>query len=251
MLYDLEITPSLAWVYDFYDANVVKLERESYIMCFSYNWYTEQGVHNVAQPDFARYREAPYDDSQVVRALWSLMDEADVVVAHNAKSFDNRVANARFMEWGLGPPSPYQTVDTLLAARRFFRFGQNSLSALCERLEIGSKPGHTHGMLWRDCVAGDMTAWEKMKVYNNMDVQLLGQLYDKLRPFITNHPNLATLMGGAEYTCPKCGGMHLQSRGFAYTATGTFRRYQCMDCMSWSRERLVEKGTRPQMVNAL
>ena len=50
--------------------------------------------------------------------IFATLDEADIVVAHNAKKFDNRVAAARFMYHGFLPPSPFKTVDTPLAARR-------------------------------------------------------------------------------------------------------------------------------------
>jgi len=63
----------------------------------------------------------------VVRVLRDLIDEADVVVAHNANGFDNKIAMARILSHGLTPPSPFVSVDTLITARRVFKFGANSL----------------------------------------------------------------------------------------------------------------------------
>jgi len=249
LMYDLEVTPILGWTYKMWDTNVVRIERDSYIMCFSYKWYGENKIRNVAQPDSPDlYRNDPHDDFFVVSHLWTLMDKADIVVAHNANKFDNRIATARFLKHRLGPPSPYKSVDTLMAARRYFRMASNSLNDLCEKLELGSKPKDTHGKLWRDCVDGDMNAWKKMKKYCSQDVALLSNLYDELRPFVTSHPNLGGL-DGAEDVCPRCSSTSLQRRGFAHTATCTYQRWQCNECDAWSRSRKSE-STHPTLVNA-
>lgn len=245
LLYDLEITPILGWAYDMWDANILKVEREPLIMCFSYQWLGEKKVHHVAQPDYpTEYEKNPQSDFYVVARLWTLLNEADIVIAHNARKFDNRVASARFITHKFPPPSPYKTVDTLQAARRYFRFGSNSLANLCERLEIGSKPKTTHAQLWHDCINGDPVAWKKMKKYCNQDVRLLAGLYDKLLPYISNHPRVTDGAG-----CPKCGSKHSQYRGYARTAVGTFRRLQCVDCGGWHRERASQKE-KPEFVNA-
>lgn len=248
LLYDLEVTPILGWTYKKWDTNVIKVERDSYIMCFSYIWFGDNVVRNVAQTDFHWYEDHPYDDSMVVGRLWSLMNEADIVVAHNANQFDNRISTARFLNWDLGPPAPYKSVDTLQAARRYFRMTSNTLNDLCEKLEIGSKPEETHGKLWRRCVDGDKEAWMKMRMYCNTDVGLLLQLYKKLRPFITNHPNVGNYNDIAD-ACPKCGSTDMQKRGTAKTATCTYQRYQCNQCEGWSRSRKSD-GTHPTRVNA-
>src|SRR5665647_635027 len=109
LMYDLEVTPILGWTYKKWDTNVIRIERDSYIMCFSYKWYGEKKIRNVAQPDYAgTYSRDPHDDFLVVSKLWNLMDQADIVVAHNANKFDNRIATARFLEHRLGPPAPYK-----------------------------------------------------------------------------------------------------------------------------------------------
>jgi len=71
-----------------------------------------------------------------------------------------------------------------------------------------------------------------MEQYNKRDVWLLDAVYLKLRPYI-RHPNvnIAPRKMGA---CPKCGSPHLNSRGFNYTRTSEFRKFQCMDCGAWS-----------------
>lgn len=242
LLYDIEISPMLAWTYDMYDARVVRVEREPVMMCFSYMWYDEGVIRNIALPDFTtQYKHNRYNDSSVVNALNAVLGEADIVCAHNAIGFDNKVANARFLYHGLTPPSPYRTVDTLKAARRYFKLGNNSLQSLCTRLGIGSKPVDTHADLWYECLENrDPRAWEKMRLYCNTDVMLLRGLYDKLRPYIANHPHVREGDG-----CPRCGSDKLVKRGYRHTNTQSYRRVRCSDCGAWSRERLRDKEVVP------
>ena len=37
------------------------------------------------------------------------------------------------------------------------------------------------------------------------------------------------------FVCPTCGKPNLLSKGFRYTTTGAYQRYQCRDCGSWSQ----------------
>ena len=241
LIYDLEISPMLGWAYEMWDARILHVEREPHIMAVGYKWLGEDGsAHCLTQPDFEdAYKRDPYSDARLVMHLWDLMDQADIVVAHNARKFDNRVAQARFLLNDMVPPSPFKTVDTLQAARRFFRFGSNSLNDLCKKLEIGQKPETTHAKLWHKCLGGDMEAWEKMRDYCKNDVELLEDLYLRLQPYITNHPNVT--MFDSLTGCPTCGSTKLQYRGIQHTNTLSYRRVHCQNCGAWSRERLSLK----------
>lgn len=242
LLYDLEISPILAWVYDMYDTNVVQVERPKYIMSFAYKWLGDTNINVVAQPDFIRYRRDKYSDKDVVIALHALMNEADIVVAHNANGFDNKVANARFLYHGFPPPSPYVSVDTLQIARRNFKMGANSLQFLCEQLDIGTKSTVRHHDLWRRCIDGDSNSWELMKEYNKHDVELLEALYLRLRPFAHNHPVVGIL------GCPKCGSLNVQQRGTQRSKTTTYHRFHCQDCGAWSRTRKMVPDSSSELV---
>lgn len=250
LLYDLEIAPLLGWAYEVYEANIIKVERQPYVMCFAWQWLGDERIQVCAQPDFPDwYAKEPYDDHFVALQLHRLLDAADCVVAHNASRFDNKVAAARFLDHGMAPPSPYRTIDTLTAARKYFRLGNNSLDKVCQRLGIGEKAEKRHHDLWPKCIDGDLDSWELMKEYCKRDVELLAGLYARLAPFITTHPNMGTMADGTG--CPRCGAKRLQSRGHSYTQVGSYRRYQCIECGGWCRERLADKEhERPELVPA-
>ena len=74
-----------------------------------------------------------------------------------------------------------------------------------------------------------------MKRYAIKDTALLPRLYDVLLPWI-KVPNVAVFADDdGVQRCTHCQSGNLQSRGFAFTTTGKYRRYQCQDCGKWSR----------------
>ena len=124
------------------------------------------------------------DDFPIVKSLWPLLDEADVVVAHNGDRFDLPKINARFITHDITPPAPYQTIDTLKVARRKFMFGSNKLSYICDVLGVTQKQSNRGQVLWAECCDGRLQAFEEMLEYNRGDIRSLYEVYLKLRPWI-------------------------------------------------------------------
>ena len=246
LFYDIETAPNLSYVWGHYEQNVVAHEREWYVMCVSYKWEHEKRPKVVSLPQFDRYGKDPEDDFEVTKATWNLFDQADIVIAHNGDKFDNRKMNARFLAHGLGPPSPYQTVDTLKVARKYFSFNSNRLGDLGAHLGLGGKE-HTGGFeLWAGCMRGEEAAWRKMVKYARRDVDLLEKVYIALRPWMTNHPS--RLMDGIR-GCPTCGEDALVRRGFRTTQAMTYARYRCSACGAYCRGRTaVPDAPRPDVV---
>ena len=69
-------------------------------------------------------------DFRIVKQLWNLLNEADIVVAHNGNAFDIPKIRARFALNGLPPTSFYQQIDTKITAAKEFGFSSNKLDAL-------------------------------------------------------------------------------------------------------------------------
>jgi hypothetical protein len=215
LIYDTENTPLLSWNWGIYEQNSLKVEEDWYMLCFAAKWYGEKGQTKAfALPDYPLYKKDPTNDLELVKDLWRHLDAADIVVAHNAIDFDNKKANARFAFHGLPPPSPYKVVDTLREARRHFKFNSNKLGDLCEHFGIGRKLETGGFKLWLDVMAGDMKAWKKMIAYCKGDVEILVPLYERLRPWMTNHPNINLGKPRNEHLCPVCGSTNVQRRGF-------------------------------------
>jgi DNA polymerase elongation subunit (family B) len=219
-------------VWEKYETNVIDFKQDWYLLCFAAKWLDGKFITK-ALPDFPGYKAGSENDKHLVKELWKLFDEADILIAHNGDQFDIRKANARFAYYNLPPPSPYKTVDTLKVARRYFNFTSNKLDDLGKQLGYGRKLVHTGFNLWQGCMHGDPAAWKKMIAYNKRDVELLEKIYKHFLPWITNHPNISTL-SEIPNGCPNCASRNLMKRGFGFTKSGKYPRYQCNDCLSWS-----------------
>ena len=224
--------------------------NRGYIMCAT--------VKVLGEPNCYYYETRDEDDSELVKQLCEWLDQADIVIAHNALKFDIPLIKARAIVNGVLPPSPFKVVDTLEIAKREFKFIRNTLKNLAE--ELNCTPKDTHAKfpgfsLWSECIKGNDEAWEEMKLYNIEDVITLEEVYLKLRPWDSKHPNINNKDDTTEsdrVCCPKCGGKHLGRRGFYYTNTGQYQRYRCLECGGWSSSRYTENSikTRKSLLKA-
>lgn len=200
-----------------------------YTLCWSAKWLGSKEMLS------AGIYSSSKDDKEIMLKLWKLFDEADIVVAHNAVRFDCRKANARFLYYGINPPSPYAIVDTLKVARKHFAIMSNRLNDLGVFLDVGKKIKTGGFELWEKCMAGDKVAWDKMVRYCKQDVRLLERIYLKLRPYMKSHPNLAVIED--RDVCPRCTSKKIQYRGSLVTNGGKYKRFQCQDCGAWGSDR--------------
>jgi len=248
LFFDIETAPNLAYVWGHYDQNVIAHEREWYVLCVSYKWEGSP-AKTVGLTDFPEnYAKDPEDDSMVVAEVHRLLDEADIVIAHNGDKFDIRKCNARFVAHDMAPPSPYHTVDTLKVARKYFMFNSNKLGDLGAHLGLGAKVSTGGFELWKGCMQGKPEAWKKMLKYAKQDTVLLEKVYLALRPWMTNHPNRNNY-GEDVDGCPSCGGTNLARSGTRTTQTMRYQRYRCTDCSSYCRGRLaIADSPKPDVV---
>jgi DNA polymerase elongation subunit (family B) len=231
LLLDIETAPSLGFVWAKWETNVIDFKRDWYILSYAYKWLDrKEPVKAVGLIDFAGYDRHQENDKALVKSLWKLLDEADVIIAHNGDSFDLPKINTRFLTHGLRPPTPYKTVDTLKIARKVFAFDSNKLDDLGRYLGIGRKLPHTGFHLWKGCMAGDRASWATMKQYNAQDVELLEKVYYIVRPWDKRHPHMNE---GQSEICPKCASMNVQKRGFNYTLLSKKQRFVCNSCHGW------------------
>lgn len=237
LFFDIETAPNIAYIWGLWTENtsINMIQEHWYTLCWCSKWLDQKKVFSSALPDFKGYKKNPYNDKEVMKVLWNLLDEADIVVAHNAIKFDIRKVNARFIINGMKPPSPYKVVDTLRVARRFFSFTSNKLDDLGILLKLGKKLPTGGIKLWTGCLQGDRNSWKKMVNYCKTDVTLLEKVYKKLLPYISNHPNAGVYEDGKKMVCPKCASEKLVKEGFAYTNNGKYQQLSCKNCGGWCK----------------
>jgi hypothetical protein len=230
-LLDIETTPALADVWGLWQQNVGlnQLRESPGLLCFAAKWLgaPKDPEYMYFVSDHHHGREA------MVTEAHRLLDQADAVVTWHGKGFDVPHLNREFLELGLRPPAPFQHIDLYEVVKKRFRFPSNKLQYVSTALGFEGKATHEGHGLWVKCMEGDEDAWRRMEEYNKQDVWLLELLYNRLQPWVQQHPSHA-LKG--EMVCPKCGSDRLQRRGMARTLQSEFQRYQCLACGGWCRE---------------
>jgi hypothetical protein len=228
LLLDIETAPNLAYVWGLWQQNVGinQIESAGYVLCWAAKWLGEDTM----MFDSVKKSGAP----KMLARIHKLLDQADAVVHYNGVKFDIPTLNKEFIKAEMTPPAPYKHIDLLLHCRRMFRFESNKLDYVARALDLGKKVKHEGFELWLQCMAGDREAWKRMEEYNRHDVTLLEALYEKVRPWISGHPNRSVY--GEGLVCPNCGHGRVQARGYAVSKAAKFKRYQCCGCGHWFRD---------------
>lgn len=233
LLYDVENSPSLGWYYDRWrKGNIIADKADWFMLSFAWQWLGEETIQSRCLPDYPGYRRNLKNDGRLVRELRDIISQADIIVAHNGDRHDLPKLNARLAYHQIPPCPPVKQIDTYKAAKKYFKFTANSLGHLGTYFGAGSKLPTTGFDLWERCMDGDMEAWPTMREYNEHDVFLLHWCYERIRPFMTNHPRLTDFTKAT--ACPSCQSNNIQNRGFNFTRTGRRQRIQCRDCGAWS-----------------
>jgi hypothetical protein len=82
-------------------------------------------------------------------------------------------------------------------------------------------------------MAGNDKAWRLMRKYQVQDVQLLGELYEKLKPWMKWHPD-KNIIDGQDDGCTVCGG-ELRESGEYNTNSGAYLKFVCRSCGKYHR----------------
>jgi len=239
LIFDIETAPMEVYVWNCQEQriHISQIIKDWFIISWSAKWLFEKEIiHDVIIPKEVKTG----NDKRIVKHLWKMLDEADIIIAHNLIVFDRKKANTRFLKYELGHPAPYQTIDTLQVARKEFKVSSNKLDYLCRFLGLDVK--HNTGFeLWKDCLKGDKTALNKMDKYCQNDVKILEELYLKLRPYIHSHPNVGLYMETDKTLCPNCGSEKLK---FGYTYRTLNNKYKTARCECGAFVRILAKGKR-------
>ena len=234
LIFDIENAPVEAYVWNkrVWNATISRkqLKHDWFMLTWSAKWLNAPNTYSYKLTS----KEAKAkDDKRIVAKLYNLFEQADVIIAHNAWGFDIPMVNAKFIQYGFSPPSPYRVIDTLRIAKKVGCFTYNSLDYLGETFGLGRKIETEFG-LWVDCMYGVSSALKEMAEYNIQDVLLLEEVYLKLRGWMPSHPNMNLYQ--SESGCSHCGSMKIKYAGDYAAQTRLFKSYRCLDCGGFSRE---------------
>lgn len=225
LVFDIENAPMTAYVWGRRDVNIStgQIMKDWSVIAWSAKWLGDPASKIVYYDQ--RGAKDIENDKAILRPLWELLDEADIVITQNGQSFDSKKVNARFILHGWTPPSPYRHIDTYRVVRRVASFTSNSLDYLTQKLCTKYKKlSHARfpGMsLWVECLAGNKAAWNEMRQYNIHDTLATEELYRKLEAWIPQG------MPNAEHPCPRRYAVKWDKRR---NLDGVYQVYKCNKC---------------------
>jgi len=224
LLLDIETAPTLAYVWKLFDENIStdQIVRPSRVICWAAQWHGTRKVEFGSEWGDGR--------PKMLKRIHGLLNEADAVITYNGDRFDLPKLMGEFAVARLGSPGPVTSIDLYKTVRKL-GYQSGKLAFVGPHLEIGEKVKHEGFRLWAQVEAGDEKARRKMERYNKQDTRLLGTLYERLKPYVVNHPYLG-LTGKS--SCPACGSVKVQRKGTRRTKAFIIERLHCQECGTWS-----------------
>lgn len=220
---DIEWEPATAYVWRMWDENITpaQLIDAGGMLCFCAHWDGSKV--------FQFYSKWADGRDGMAKAALELLSEADAVITYNGDRYDLPKIMGEILLAGLSPPPTPTSIDLIKTVKKM-GFVMNRLAYIGPLLQAGGKVKHEGFELWKAVMGGSAVAQRKMQRYCIQDVRLLVKLYNRIKPFIKNHPHL----GEAKQECGACGSNHVQSRGYRRTKHYKIQRVQCQSCGSWS-----------------
>lgn len=237
LLLDIETAPLEVFTWGLWDQQVWidQIKHDWFMLCWSAKWLFDTKVY---WESITSSEALKRDDKRISKSLWKMVDEADIIIAHNWDAFDIKKMNVRFIKNWLWVPSPYITIDTLKTARKTFKMTSNKLNYLCKFLWLNVKKETGWFNLWKESIEWNKKSLSLMLEYCKNDVVILEELYMKLRPYMKNHPNL-NLYSEWE-VCKNCWSLELKWWKTYSTTNSKYKSAQCKDCWAWVRKELIK-----------
>lgn len=244
LLFDIETSTILAHVFGLFKQNISlsAIQDDWYTICFSAKWYKQgevfnYSVHNYELPPSGQYKD---NERYVVEALWKYLDECDIAVAYNGVRFDKKKINWKFFEYGLSEPSPYKIVDPYLIVKGNFSPTSGKMDYIAKYCDDIDNSKHSTDMsLWVACRNNDVQSLDYMASYCDQDIVLLEKVYDAVKHWDKNSPQMMMYYDDDQMRCNSCGSVHLTKldNKAAYTSLSKFEIYRCDDCSKVMRGR--------------
>ena len=219
LIYDIETSPNIGWFWRAgYKQNVGphQIIKERAVICVSYKWLGEDQVYNLVW-------DKHQDDRFLIEQFIEVLNEADLIVAHNGDRFDIKWLKTRALYHGLPMLINYPQFDTLKVAKKKFYFNSNRLDYISKFLGFEGK-NNTTPELWNDiCIKNDRSRLTEMLEYCDEDVRQLEKVYNKLVSWELPKLHAGVLQGKTKLTSPISGGNNIEHVKMVTTNRGTIK----------------------------
>ena len=206
-----------------------------FIFCIGYKWFGEKKTHLISIRDFKKqFNKDTTDDSKVIEAFSKVMEEADMQVTWYGQKFDEPFVQTRLMLHDMKPLPNIAHLDAWRIARYKLKFNSNRLDTVSKSILHLQKKKETKTSIesthWIRGAAGYADSLKYIEDHCIADVNVLENVYKRIRVYGTSMPNLAKIKSKHPEGCASCGSFNIQKNGIRPTARGIQQRYRCMNC---------------------
>lgn len=246
LIYDIETSPNIGWFWaSGFKKNIShdQIIKERAIICVSYKWLGEDQVYNLTWDN-------NQNDKFLVEQFVEVLNNADLIVAHNGDNFDLKWIKTRALYHRIPMLPNYNQFDTLKLAKTKLYLNSNKLDYIAKFLGYEGKI-KTDIDLWLDIVLkNDKEALNLMLDYCDEDVRQLEKVYNELKYLDNPKLHLGVLNGEVKQTSPITGSVNIKHVKVLTTNRGTIKhimqdldtgRYFEMSNMNYNKYLLINK----------
>jgi len=120
------------------------------------------------------------DDSWITTQCLSVLKGCHIAYAHNGRNFDIPYLNSSALKYGI-ERLKIKLIDPVQIARKNYRIGNNSLSALADFLDLEESKLHLSPDVWRKALFNnDQAMWDLLAERCTSDVELLNAVASRV-----------------------------------------------------------------------
>lgn len=203
LIYDIETSPNEGWFWRAgYKQNIEynQIKKERAIICLSYKWLGEKEIYNLTWDE-------NQNDYFLIEQFIEVLNEADLIVAHNGDNFDIKWLKTRALihklHYKMLPN--YKQFDTLKVVKSKLYLNSNRLDYIAKILGFSGKI-RTRYELWDEvCFDNNRESLKEMLEYCDEDVVQLEHVYKELSYLDNPYYHQGVITGNTKQTSPITG----------------------------------------------
>ena len=219
LIYDLETSPNVGWFWRAgFKQNIGtnQILKERAVICVSYKWVGEDQVYNLVW-------DKEQNDKFLIEQFVQVLNEADLIVAHNGDNFDIKWLKTRALFHRIPMLPNYKQFDTLKVAKSKLYLNSNRLDYISKFLGFEGKIQTTPDLWNKVVILNDRETLKDMLEYCDEDVRQLEKVYNELKYLDNPRIHAGVLNGTIKQTSPITGSVNIKHVKTVTTNTGTIK----------------------------
>lgn len=227
LYWDIEMLPGVFYGWSMYSEPFQQIENTT-ISMISYRWDGEDEVHSIHLNE-KQYNKNIRNEKPIIKEFLKVVNQADVMVAHNGDKFDWKKFNFKVAKYNLKPVKKPILVDTLKMVKQEMSADSHRLGDLCREFNLPVKIPLNGGFT---AAFRGYGKYLELVNYNRQDIICLEMLYNYIKPHCRPKYDVSKL-DNKNRACSSCGSCDIIKYGKYILATGKqVSRYRCKTCKS-------------------